>query len=96
MKKGSAVFSAILIPGLFIGLVYLSVEHFLLDREIRQLESRQERLIERNIRYIAQASALTSPSRIHGLAKDDLGMRTAQGGEIIYLEVRPANGAERD
>ena len=88
MKHKSWMLTALLVPLACIFLVYLRVEHFVIDQEIRRQESLQERLIERNRRYIAQESMLSSPDRIRQIAQESEGFSMARPGQTIYFSVQ--------
>lgn len=88
MKHKAWIVSALLIPLVSIFLVYLRVEHFVIDQEIRRQETLQERLIERNRRYIAQESMLSSPDRIRRIALETEGYHMTQPGQTIYFSVQ--------
>lgn len=88
MKHHSWIITALLVPLACIFLVYLRVEHFVLDQEIRRQESLQERIIERNRRYIAQESMLSSPDRIRKIASETEGFSMARSGQTIYFSIQ--------
>lgn len=96
MKRALVYFSLFVLPAACLLVVLLSVSHFTVSREIAELESLQDRLIERNKRFITQESALTSPGRIRDLAVTELGLAPADPDQIIYFQVDETQAAGND
>ncbi|MCR5623137.1 MAG: cell division protein FtsL [Treponema sp.] len=58
-----------------------------LERQVEELEKKQQQLIEENKKLITDISLLSSSERIENLAKDELGMREAESEEIVRVEM---------
>lgn len=58
-----------------------------LKNEIISLEKKQEDLINENKKLISDITVLSSADRIEKIAEEDLGMKKADSGDIIRLEV---------
>ncbi len=87
MKRVMTALFLLLLPGMFLGLVFLSVNHYMVDQEIRRMETLQERLIERNKRHIVQHSMLSGPGVILTRVQEELDKSFVQPEQIIYLRV---------
>ena len=78
---------AILIPS-FLWLDSIqSVKYVAIQREIKELEKRETKLIEQNKTLIAELSTLSATSRIEDIAVNKLSMRKATSNEIMRVEV---------
>lgn len=78
------------IPGLLVLNGIQSSKYRTLQKEILDLERRQEVLIEENKKLITDISVLSSSDRIEKIAEEDLGMREAQSEEIVRVDVASA------
>jgi len=58
-----------------------------LTKEIRDLEQKQEKLIEDNKKLVSEISVLSSAERIEKIAVDELGMHKADKDDIIRVEM---------
>ncbi len=58
-----------------------------LERQVEELEKRQQQLIEENKKLITDISLLSSSERIEKIARDELGMREAESDEIVRVEM---------
>ena len=58
-----------------------------LTKEIKELESKQERLIEDNKKLVGEISILSSAERIEQIAVEELGMHKAESDDIIRVEM---------
>ena len=58
-----------------------------LERQVEELEKKQQQLIEENKKLITDISLLSSSERIEGLARGELGMREAESEEIVRVEM---------
>lgn len=84
---------------LFIALVALSIPVMLglyamqakkysdLTREVVELESKQEKLIEENKKLVSDISILSSAERIEKIAVEELGMHKAEAEDIVRVEM---------
>lgn len=61
-----------------------------LSQEVSGLEKEQERLVEQNKKLVGDISVLSSSARIEKIARDELGMRKAQSGDIVRVEMKSA------
>jgi cell division protein FtsL len=64
-----------------------SLKYVSIQREIRELEKTEAKLIEKNKTLIADISSLSSTSRIEAIAVNELAMRKATSSEIMRVEV---------
>ena len=89
MKRLLLVASLVLIPaGLFLG-AWQSYSYFQMDRELSQLEQKQQDLIESNKRLIAQIAADSSAKIIESRAAKELGMAWPRQDQIVKLILTP-------
>lgn len=58
-----------------------------LTKEVQDLESKQEKLIEENKRLVSEISVLSSAERIERIAVEELGMHKAESDDIIRVEM---------
>lgn len=58
-----------------------------LAREVSELETKQEKLIEENKRLVSDISILTSAERIEKIATEELKMHKAESDDIIRVEM---------
>ena len=66
-----------------------------LQKEVIELERKQEALIEENKKLITDISLLSSSDRIEKIAEEDLGMRQAESEEIVRVDVNTAKKENR-
>lgn len=90
-KNTIAVLLVLTIPFFLFFAVLQGMEYSALEAEVRQLEAEQYEVIEMNRRFISGITVLSSPGRIEKLAVEDLGMRKAETGEIMRIEMRQDN-----
>ena len=62
-------------------------EYTNLNKELAELESKQEQLILENQKLINDISVLTSAERIEKLATEELGMHKAETEDIVRVEM---------
>ncbi len=94
MKKNSKIINmvllfscAALIPLLFI-LYGLQADRYLsLQKEIKELETKQIKLVDENKKLITEISELSSSERISKIAENELGMHKAETDEIVRVEM---------
>ena len=91
LKKGIEVFLiiifAVIIPALLCLYAFQAKRYTDLTKEIKELESKQERLIEDNKKLVGEISILSSAERIEQIAVDELGMHKAESDDIIRVEM---------
>lgn len=58
-----------------------------LTKEIKDLELKQEKLIEDNKKLVSEISVLSSAERIEQIAIEELGMHKAESDDIIRVEM---------
>lgn len=58
-----------------------------LSKEVLELESKQEKLIEENKRLVSDISQLSSAERIEKIAVEELGMHKAEAEDIVRVEM---------
>ena len=58
-----------------------------LTKEIIELESKQEKLIEENKKLVSDISQLSSAERIERIAVEELGMHKAEAEDIVRVEM---------
>ena len=90
-KKGIQVFLIIIfaasIPMLLCLYAFQAKRYTDLTKEIKELEAKQERLIEDNKKLVGEISILSSAERIEQIAVDELGMHKAESDDIIRVEM---------
>ena len=87
-KNTIAVLLVLMIPFFLFFAVWQGMEYSSLELEVKQLEQEQYEVIEMNRRFISGITVLSSPGRIEKIAVEDLGMRKAEAGEIMRIEMR--------
>ncbi|NCN04250.1 MAG: hypothetical protein GW949_01340 [Spirochaetales bacterium] len=92
MKYTSLFLATILLPAALFGLVLLSVQHFQIDQTIRRNKDLQDRLIERNKRYITQESILSSPGRLRALAETEYDRSQPVSEQNLYFFIDSSIG----
>ena len=88
LKNVIAVLLVLMIPFFLFFAVWQGMNYSSLELEVRQLEQEQYEVIEMNRRFISGVTVLSSPGRIEKLAVENLGMRKAEAGEIMRIEMR--------
>lgn len=58
-----------------------------ISKEIQELETKQEKLIEENKKLVSDISQLSSAERIEKMAIDELGMHKAETEDIVRVEI---------
>ena len=58
-----------------------------LTAEIRELERKQEKLIEENKKLVSDIAVLSSADRIEKIAVEELGMHKAETEDIVRVEM---------
>ena len=91
LKNILACLAALCIPVLLIMDALQARKYADLQRQVRDLEKRQEDLVEQNKKLITDISVLSSADRIETIARDELGMRSAESDEIIRVEMKDKN-----
>ncbi|HPY53975.1 MAG TPA: cell division protein FtsL [Treponemataceae bacterium] len=87
VSRISIYFIALLIPSFLCLDSMQSLKYVSIQREIRELEKTEAKLIEKNKTLIADISNLSSTSRIEAIAVNELAMRKATSSEIMRVEV---------
>lgn len=98
MKKGSRIvrvlFVALLalcIPGALAIGGMRSRKYADLNKDVTDLETRQQTLVDENKNLITDISLLSSTDRIERIAEEELGMRQAESEEIVRVQMKGAN-----
>ena len=87
MKKISAVVLTLLIPFLLFAVVLQSSRYVSVEREMKDYDKEQFKIIEENKRKISGISILSKPERIEKIAVEELKMRKALSAEIVRIEI---------
>ena len=58
-----------------------------LSKEVLELESKQEKLIEENKKLVSDIAVLSSADRIEKIAVEELGMHKAETEDIVRVEM---------
>lgn len=58
-----------------------------LTQEVRDLEKKQEKLIEENKKLVSDIAVLSSADRIEKIAVEELGMHKAETEDIVRVEM---------
>lgn len=90
-KIGVCVLAAA-IPALLIAYAVQTKRYADLSREIADLETKQERLMEQNKKLVSDISLLSTTDRIEKIATDELGMHKAESEDIVRVEM---NGSKK-
>ena len=78
---------ALSIP-VMLGLYAMQVKKYTdLSKEVLELESKQEKLIEENKKLVSDISQLSSAERIEKIAVEELGMHKAEAEDIVRVEM---------
>ena len=86
-QRVGVYFLALSIP-VFLGLAAVQSRHYSqIEREVDELEERQNDLIESNKAYVTDISVLGSSERIEKVATEELGMRKADADEIVRVTI---------
>ena len=98
MKKGGRIvrvlFVALLalcIPGALAIGGMRSRKYADLNKDVTDLETRQQTLVDENKNLITDISLLSSTDRIERIAEEELGMRQAESEEIVRVQMKGAN-----
>lgn len=75
------------IPLMLILYAFQSKKYTDLSKEISNLETQQEKLIEENKNLISDISILTTADRIESVAVDELQMHKAKSDDIVRVEM---------
>ena len=59
-----------------------------LTQEVRDLEKKQEKLIEENKKLVSDIAVLSSADRIEKIAVEELGMHKAETEDIVRVEMK--------
>ncbi|MCR4735831.1 MAG: septum formation initiator family protein [Treponema sp.] len=78
---------AISIPAMLALYAFQAKKYSDLAKEVVELESKQEKLIEENKKLVSDISLLSSAERIEKIATDELGMHKAEAEDIIRVEM---------
>ena len=82
------IFMAASIPALLVVNGIQSKKYAALEREVEELEKKQEELVVQNKKLITDISLLSSSDRIENIAENELGMRKAETEEIVRVEMK--------
>lgn len=78
---------AVAIPGLLVVDAVQARKYTQLQKEVAELEEKQEQLVMANSQLITDISILSSSDRIEKIAQEELGMRPAESDEILRVDV---------
>ena len=78
---------ALSIPVMLVLYAIQSKKYTDLTREITELETKQEKLIEENKKLVSDISQLSSAERIERIAVEELGMHKAETEDIVRVEM---------
>lgn len=78
---------ALSIPVMLVLYAIQSKKYTDLTREITELETKQEKLIEENKKLVSDISQLSSAERIERIAVEELGMHKAEAEDIVRVEM---------
>lgn len=62
-------------------------QYTILTNEVKDLEKRQEKLIEENKKLVSDIAILSSADRIEKIAVEELGMHKAEKEDIVRVEM---------
>ncbi len=79
---------ALCIPGLLVLNGIQAKRYTALEKDVEELEKKQQELIEQNKKMITDISLLSSSERIENIAQNELGMRMAESDEIVRVEMK--------
>ncbi len=75
------------IPGILCLYAVQARRYTALTSEIRELEKKQEKLIEENKKLVSDIAVLSSADRIEKIAVEELGMHKAETEDIVRVEM---------
>lgn len=78
---------ALAIPAMLALYAFQAKKYSDLTKEVLELESKQEKLIEENKKLVSDISLLSSAERIEKIAVEELGMHKAEAEDIIRVEM---------
>ncbi len=81
-------FVSLCIPALLILNGMQAKRYTALQKDVRELELKQQELVEQNKKMITDISLLSSSDRIESIAENELGMRKAESEEIVRVEMK--------
>ncbi len=87
MKKIIAIVLTLFIPLLLFLVVLQSSRYYTVEREMKDYDGEQMKIIEENKRKISGISILSKPERIEKIATEELKMRKALSPEILRIEI---------
>ena len=98
MKKGRGIVRiigiallALCVPGALAIGGMRSRKYADLNKDVTDLETRQQALVDENKNLITDISLLSSTDRIERIAEQELGMRQAESEEIVRVQMKGAN-----
>lgn len=91
MKKISAIVLTLCIPLLLFAVVLQSSRYVSIEREIKDYNKEQFKIIEDNKKKISGISILSKPERIEKIAVEELKMRKALSSEILRVSISKEN-----
>lgn len=88
LKNAAALLVALAVPlTLFAGVAQTS-RYSSLDNEVRAMEREQHEIIALNKRLVSGITVLSTPERIERIATGELGMKKAEPGQIMRIELK--------
>lgn len=87
LKKILMLLLVLTIPAMLFLYALQAKKYTDLNKEIMELERKQEKLIEENKRLVSDISVLTSADHIEKVAIEELGMHKAETEDIVRVEV---------
>lgn len=91
IRNIAAVLLALAIPAMLFSLVWQTSRYGDLDRQVRELDRKQDEVITVNRRLISGITVLTTPERIERVASEELKMRKARPDEITRISLKKGN-----
>ncbi len=88
IRNIAAFVLALAIPVMLFSLVWQTSRYGDLDREVRELDRKQDEIITINRRLISGITVLSTPERIERVATEDLKMRKAHANEIMRIALK--------
>lgn len=87
LKRIAILLLVMTVPLMLFFYAYQAKKYTDLNKQIVELENKQEKLIEENKKLVSDLSVLTSADRIEKFAVEELGMHKAETEDIVRIEV---------
>lgn len=91
LKNIISVFLVLSIPFFLFSTIWQSMEYSALENEVSRLDKEQYEVISVNRRFISGITVLSTPERIEKIAVEEMGMKKAEAGDIMRIELKESD-----